>query len=177
MVCPKCQAEWGDAFCPTCGSDLQIYRQVENLRQEVSELHALLSDLRSSSAKNSAGPAVSDIESTPPPIPLPPPLPARPIQAWRQSVNSPAGSKDTPPPGSAEVTLGQRWFLGIGVFVLLLAIGFFLKYAFDEQWIRPQMQITFGLLVGIFLIGGGEICRSRKWVGLYITFAALGLGG
>jgi uncharacterized membrane protein len=176
MVCPKCQAESGDAFCPNCGSDLQIYRQVESLQQEVSELRALLSDLRSTSAKNSTGPAVSDIEPTPPPIPLPPPLPARPIQAWRESVNSPAGNKDTPPPCSVEVTLGQRWFLGIGVFVLLLAIGFFLKYAFDEQWIRPPVQITFGLLVGIFLIGGGEICRRRKWVGLDISFAALGLG-
>jgi uncharacterized membrane protein len=176
MVCPKCQAESGDAFCPNCGSDLQIYRQVENLQQEVSELRALLSDLRSTSAKNSTGPAVSDIEPTPPPIPLPPPLPARPIQAWRESVNSPAGNKDTPPPRSVEETLGQRWFLGIGVFVLLLAIGFFLKYAFDEQWIRPPVQITFGLLVGIFLIGGGEICRRRKWVGLDISFAALGLG-
>ncbi len=176
MVCPKCQVESGDAFCPNCGSDLQIYRQVENLQQEVSELRALLSDLRSSSVKNSTGPAVSDIEPTPPPIPLPPPLPARPIQAWRESVNSPAGEKDIPSPRSAEVTLGQRWFLGIGVFVLLLAIGFFLKYAFDEQWIRPPVQITFGLLVGIFLIGGGEICHRRKWAGLDISFAALGLG-
>jgi len=176
MVCPKCQAESGDAFCPNCGSDLQIYRQVENLQQEVSELRALLSDLRSSQAKNSTGPAVSNIEPTPPPIPMPPTLPARPIQAWRESVNSPAGEKDIPPPRSAEVTLGQRWFLGIGVFVLLLAIGFFLKYAFDEQWIRPPVQITFGLLVGIFLIGGGEICRRRKWAGLDISFAALGLG-
>src|SRR3984893_1717631 len=176
MVCRKCQAESGDAFCPNCGSDLQIYRQVESLQQEVSELRALLSDLRSTSAKNSTGPAVSDIEPTPPPIPLPPPLPARPIQACRESVNSPAGNKDTPPPCSVEVTLGQRWFLGIGVFVLLLAIGFFLKYAFDEQWIRPPVQITFGLLVGIFLIGGGEICHRRKWAGLDISFAALGLG-
>jgi uncharacterized membrane protein len=176
MVCPKCQAESGDAFCPNCGSDLQIYRQVENLQQEVSELRALLSDLRSSQAKNSTGPAVSNIEPTPPPIPMPPTLPARPIQAWRESVNSPAGEKDIPPPRSAEVTLGQRWFLGIGVFVLLLAIGFFLKYAFDEQWIRPPVQITFGLLVGIFLIGGGEICHRRKWAGLDISFAALGLG-
>jgi len=176
MVCPKCQAESGDAFCPNCGSDLQIYRQVENLQQEVSELRALLSDLRSSQAKNSTGPAVSNIEPTPPPIPMPPTLSARPIQAWRESVNSPAGEKDIPPPRSAEVTLGQRWFLGIGVFVLLLAIGFFLKYAFDEQWIRPPEQITFGLLVGIFLIGGGEICHRRKWAGLDISFAALGLG-
>ena len=176
MVCPKCQAESGDAFCPNCGLDLQIHRQVETLQKEVSELRGLLSDLRSSLARNSIGTKVAEIGPAPPPIPVPPPLPARSIQAWRESATPPAGNKGTPPPRSAEVTLGQRWFLGIGVFVLLLAIGFFLKYAFDEQWIRPPVQITFGMLVGILLIGGGEICRRRKWAGLDISFAALGLG-
>jgi uncharacterized membrane protein len=170
MVCPKCQAESSDAFCANCGLDLQIHRQVENLQKEISELRALLSDLRSSSAQKSTEAVASKIEPTPPPIPT------RSIQAWREPVTSSAGNKDTPPLRSAEVTLGQRWFLGIGVFVLLLAIGFFLKYAFDEQWIRPPVQISFGMLVGIFLIGGGEICRRRRWAGLDISFAALGLG-
>jgi uncharacterized membrane protein len=168
MVCPKCQAESGDAFCPNCGLDLQIHRQVENLQKEISQLRGILSDLRSSLIQNSVRPDVPKLE------PTPPPLPTRSVQALPESVGSPAGN--TPPSRSAEVTLGQRWFLGIGVFVLLLAIGFFLKYAFDEQWIRPPVQITFGLLVGIFLIGGGEICRRRKWAGLDISFAALGLG-
>ena len=168
MVCPKCQAESGDAFCPNCGSDLQIHRQVESLQEEISQLRGLLNDLRSSLIQNSVTPDIPKLE------PTPPPLPTRSIQALPESVASPAAS--TPPSRSAEVTLGQRWFLGIGVFVLLLAIGFFLKYAFDEQWIRPPVQITFGLLVGIFLIGGGEICRRRKWAGLDIGFAALGLG-
>src|SRR6202047_1294402 len=168
MVCPKCQAESGDAFCPNCGSDLQIHREVEKLQKEISQLRGLLNDLRSSLIQNPRRP------TGPKPQPTPPPLPTRSVQALPESVASPAG--DTPPPCSVEVTLGQRWFLGIGVFVLLLAIGFFLKYAFDEQWIRPPVQITFGLLVGIFLIGGGEICRRRKWVGLDISFAALGLG-
>jgi uncharacterized membrane protein len=168
MVCPKCQAESGDAFCPNCGSDLQIYRQVENLQKEISQLRGLLDDLRSSLIQNSVRPDVPKLE------PTPPPLPTRSVQALPESVASPAGNIF--PPRSAEVTLGQRWFLGIGVFVLLLAIGFFLKYAFDERWIRPPVQITFGLLVGIFLIGGGEICRRRNWAGLDIGFAALGLG-
>jgi uncharacterized membrane protein len=168
MVCPKCQAESSDAFCPNCGSDLQIHREVETLQKEISQLRGLLNDLRSSSIQNSVRPEVRKLE------PTPPPLPTRSVQALPESVASPAGN--TPPSRSAEVTLGQRWFLGIGVFVLLLAIGFFLKYAFDEQWIRPPVQITFGLLVGIFLIGGGEICRRRKWAGLDIGFAALGLG-
>src|SRR6202047_635466 len=168
MVCPKCQAESGDAFCPNCGSDLQIHREVEKLQKEISQLRGLLNDLRSSLIQNSVRPDVPKLE------PTPPPLPTRSVQALPESVASPAGN--SPPSRSAEVTLGQRWFLGIGVFVLLLAIGFFLKYAFDEQWIRPPVQITFGLLVGIFLIGGGEICRRRKWAGLDISFAALGLG-
>jgi uncharacterized membrane protein len=166
MVCPKCQAESGDVFCPNCGSDLQIHREVESLQKEISQLRGLLNDLQSSLIQNSVRPDVPKLE------PTPPPLPPRSVQTLSASVASPAGKT----PRSAEVTLGQRWFLGIGVFVLLLAIGFFLKYAFDEQWIRPPVQITFGLLVGIFLIAGGEICRRRKWAGLDIGFAALGLG-
>jgi uncharacterized membrane protein len=166
MVCPKCQAESGDVFCPNCGSDLQIHREVESLQKEISQLRGLLNDLQSSLIQNSVRPDVPKLE------PTPPPLPPRSVQTLSASVASPAGNT----PRSAEVTLGQRWFLGIGVFVLLLAIGFFLKYAFDEQWIRPPVQITFGLLVGIFLIAGGEICRRRKWAGLDIGFAALGLG-
>jgi uncharacterized membrane protein len=174
MVCPKCQTQSGSAFCPNCGLDLQIHREVESLQKEMSELRELLSDLRSRSPLSSIAPNVPKAEPTPPPVPVPPPLPIRSIEAW-QPVPAPLGAKEAPP-RSAEVTLGQRWFLGIGVFVLLLAIGFFLKYAFDEQWIRPPVQITFGMLLGILLIGGGEICRRRSWAGLDISFAALGLG-
>jgi uncharacterized membrane protein len=174
MVCPKCQTESGDPFCPNCGLDLQIHRQVENLQKEITQLRGQLSDLRSNLVQNSARLDAPKLAATPPPVPMPPPLPSQPVRALSASVASPAGK--TPPSRSAEVTVGQRWFLGIGVFVLLLAIGFFLKYAFDEQWIRPPVQITFGMLVGIFLIGGGEICRRRKWAGLDISFAALGLG-
>jgi uncharacterized membrane protein len=173
MVCPKCQTESSAAFCPNCGLDLQIHREVENLQKEMSELRELLNDLRSHPTLASIGPKVSKAEPTPPPVPVPPPLPIRSVEAW-QSAISPGGSKDAS--RSAEVTLGQRWFLGIGVFILLLAIGFFLKYAFDEQWIRPPVQITFGMLLGIVLIGGGENCRRRRWAGLDISFAALGLG-
>jgi uncharacterized membrane protein len=174
MVCPKCQTQSGAAFCPNCGLDLQIHQKVESLQKEMSELREVLSDLRSRSALISIAPNVPKTEPTPPPVPAPPPLPIRSIEAW-QSVPAPVVAKDAPL-RSAEVTLGQRWFLGIGVFVLLLAIGFFLKYAFDEQWIRPPVQITFGMLLGIVLIGGGEICRRRSWAGLDTSFAALGLG-
>src|SRR5258708_19647639 len=77
---------------------------------------------------------------------------------------------------STEVAVGQKWFLGIGVFVLLLAAGFFLKYAFDEKWIGPAMQVTLGFVAGALLFVGGEICRRRKFLGLYISLAAFALG-
>ncbi len=174
MVCPKCQFESGEQFCPNCGLDLGIHAQVENLHKEVAELRQLLTTPRSSSAPT---PAALKVASTGPiPPPLPPPSPTQPPGDRRIPASPAQENKARPPERSAEVALGQRWFLGIGVFVLLLAIGFFLKYAFDEQWIRPAVQVTFGLVVGILLLGGGEICRRRHWTGLDIGFAALGLG-
>lgn len=172
MVCPKCRSESGAPFCPACGLDLQIHRQVEGLQREVAELRELLTNLRSSSVPSSAGPNVVRTG------PLPPPLPTQSGGDRRSSgaVRPQPRTQSRPPARSAELALGQRWFLGIGVFVLLLAIGFFLKYAFDEQWIRPPVQITIGLFAGILLIGGGEICRRRRWAGLDIGCAALGLG-
>src|SRR5258708_30036595 len=137
MVCPKCQAESRDVFCPNCGLDLQIHRQVETLQKEVSELRGLLSDLRSSLARNSIGRDVAEIGPAPPPIPLPPPLPAQSIQAWPEAPPSPVGNKDAHPPRSAGVTLGQLCVLGIVVLPLLLAICFFPKDALHEQWILP----------------------------------------
>jgi uncharacterized membrane protein len=173
MVCPKCQFESGDAFCPNCGLDLQIHRQVENLQKEISEVRELLTNFRSSSVLSPIESKSQKTGPVPPPLPMPP-VPVR--RAQSPPLSSSGGRRPNAQSGSAEVALGQRWFLGIGVFVLLLAIGFFLKYAFDEQWIRPPVQITFGLLVGILLIAGGEICRRRHWAGLDISFAALGLG-
>src|SRR5437016_6172716 len=101
MVCPKCQTESGDTFCPNCGLDLQIHRQVENLQKEISELRRLLGDFQSELALNSAGPEVAKIEPTPPPIPMSPPLPSDPIQAGPESITSPGKNKETSSPRSA----------------------------------------------------------------------------
>jgi len=65
--------------------------------------------------------------------------------------------------------------LGIGC-CAVLAIGLLSKDAFDEQWIRHPVQITYWLMVGILMIGGGEICRARKCAGLEISLALWGLG-
>jgi uncharacterized membrane protein len=170
MVCPKCQSESSAAFCPGCGLDLQIYRKVESLQNEIAELRAALTSYGFGSTPSPVDPNPLSVGPTPPPLP---PLPQT-IPASVPQASAVVGAKNRPV--SAELALGQRWFLGIGVFVLLLAIGFFLKYAFDQQWIRPPLQITAGILLGVLLIGGGELAHRRRLAGLDIGFAAVGLG-
>jgi len=161
MLCPRCQTETEAYICPKCSLDFKFYSELTALRREVATLRQLVQP--STAAKVQA------------PEPAPPPLPP---------VLRPAGVPSPVPPivsapksrASTEVAVGQKWFLGIGVFVLLLAAGFFLKYAFDEKWIGPAVQVTLGFVAGALLFVGGEICRRRKLRGLDIALAAVGLG-
>lgn len=60
----------------------------------------------------------------------------------------------------------------IGIGALVLGIGFFLKYAFDNNWIGPSGRIFIGVLVGIILIGLGQYFRKK-----YEMFSEVMFGG
>lgn len=55
-----------------------------------------------------------------------------------------------------EQVLGRNWFAIIGALALTIGVGFFLKLAFDNDWIGPTGRIVLGLAVGIVLLGIGE---------------------
>ena len=88
----------------------------------------------------------------------------------------PNGQKNAVEGNSAEVAVGQKWLLGIGVLILIIGIGFFLKYAFDQQWIGPAVRISIGFICGLLLLLGGNICRRRNLRGLDVGIGAVGLG-
>lgn len=70
-----------------------------------------------------------------------------------------------------EATSGQ--ILGrIGITALILGISFFLKYAFDNDWITPMGRIFIGILVGAILLGFGQYYRKK-----YLAFSEIMLGG
>jgi uncharacterized membrane protein len=117
------------------------------------EMTARLSDIKS---------GASQVGKTPPP--LPPDL----IKAVQKESPSRGGS--------AELAVGQKWLLGIGVLILIIGIGFFLKYAFDQQWIGPAVRISIGFIGGLALLLGGSVCRRRHLRGLDIGIGAVGLG-
>ncbi len=164
MLCPRCQTETNGHICPKCSLDLNVHSELAALRLEMISLRALVESLAGDKdARPAVGPPPLPKESPPVVFSSPPSIPG--TAPLRTKVRS-----------STEVAVGQKWFLGIGVFVLLLAAGFFLKYAFDEKWIGPATQVTLGFVFGAFLFITGEICRRRKLRGLDIALAAVGLG-
>jgi uncharacterized membrane protein len=165
MLCPRCNADFHERFCPECGLDLQIYAEVDSLKAEVESLRQLVSsDLRLRSDL-SAGVEESDVAD---PGQIPPPLPTGFLKS-RRAKNAVEGN-------SAEVAVGQKWLLGIGVLILIIGVGFFLKYAFDQQWIGPAVRISIGFICGLLLLLGGNICRRRNLRGLDVGIGAVGLG-
>src|SRR3990167_3960511 len=53
------------------------------------------------------------------------------------------------------------WPAKIGVLALLLGVSFFLKYAFDNNWVGPAGRVMIGVVVGCLVLGLGEFFRKR----------------
>ncbi len=83
------------------------------------------------------------------------------------------GSKTAPTKkeGLSEVQFGQKWLLIVGIVIMVLGIGYFLKYSFDRNWIGPAGRVAMSYMAGIVCLGGGEYSRRRltRMFGLYIT--------
>ena len=56
-----------------------------------------------------------------------------------------------------EQTLGRNWFAIIGALAVVLGIGFFLKLAFDNNWIGDTGRVALGVVVGLALLGAGGV--------------------
>jgi uncharacterized membrane protein len=59
--------------------------------------------------------------------------------------------------------------------MLLVGIGFFLKYAYDNAWIGPKGRLAIGVILGIIALGLGERFRRRDWSILFQVLTGGGL--
>ncbi|MBN1363009.1 MAG: DUF2339 domain-containing protein [Sedimentisphaerales bacterium] len=64
---------------------------------------------------------------------------------------------------SLEQRIGTRWVLAAGVIILIFAVGFFLKYAYDRQWIGPLGRVAVAASGGGLALGIGELTRRRGY--------------
>jgi uncharacterized membrane protein len=63
--------------------------------------------------------------------------------------------------GALERRIGERLLLYAGMVLVVFAVGFFLRYAFEHQWLSPAVRVALGLLGGMaFVIGGQRLARS-----------------
>lgn len=63
--------------------------------------------------------------------------------------------------GDLESRIGGNWFNRIGIIAVALGVGFFLKYAFDNQWIGAWGRVIIGIVIGLGFLGAGERLRLR----------------
>lgn len=97
-------------------------------------------------SEGTAAPRVTPDAWRPPPIAAPPP--------GATSPSAPAGP-------SFEARVGGRWLLYAAVATLLVGASFFLKYAFDNEWITPGLRIALGALAGLGGVGAGTRLAAR----------------
>lgn len=75
-----------------------------------------------------------------------------------------------------EALIAGRWLNRIGIIALLLAGSFFLKFAFDNDWIGPAGRVAIGLLSGSALIVFSQTILKRGYSYFSDGIAGLGAG-
>lgn len=73
-----------------------------------------------------------------------------------------------------EALIGGKLLNRVGILAILFAVGFFLKYAFDNNWLGNRGRIAIGLLLGSGLLLYSQILLRRGY--LYFSEGIAGLG-
>lgn len=80
--------------------------------------------------------------------------------------------KDAHVAAAKEEVSSGRILAGIGIAAVFIGVAFFLKYAFDNNWIGPAGRIMLGIASGIVLLGVGQFLRKK-----YLEFSDFLMGG
>jgi uncharacterized membrane protein len=75
-----------------------------------------------------------------------------------------------------ESRIGSHWLNRIGILALLIGVSYFLKFAFDNNWIGPAGQISIGLVAGIAIVIWSERFRAKGYKAFSYSLKAVGIG-
>ena len=165
-----------------------IASRIYNLEQKVADLERRLAEGVAPSSAGAQAPAAPKpaLPQTAPPAPppprveptaaapttppvAPPPAPPRPPLFAPEPLQTKAESNN-----ELESMIAGRWLNRIGITSVILAVAYFLKYAFDNQWIGPTGQVAMGILFGAGLLVFAHWLLGRGY--LYFSEGIDGLG-
>ncbi|HWO02688.1 MAG TPA: DUF2339 domain-containing protein [Blastocatellia bacterium] len=107
-------------------------------------------------------PTRADIPPSAPAPEVRTPTPASAAQSRpRTTAYVPGAGPSTRPRVDLESRIGGNWFNRIGIIAICFGVAFFLKYAFDNEWIGPGGRVSIGVAIGIAFLVGGERLRKR----------------
>jgi uncharacterized membrane protein len=169
----------------TTGGDLQISARLARLELWMAELERrLAAPPVAPSALTSPVPP----RAAPPPEPIPPLAPAPPARVpplpppVRPAPSAPPVSpaREFPAPVAEkrfldwETLIAGRWLNRVGIVALLFAVSFFIKYAFENNWVGPRGRVAIGILIGSALLpwSGWLLRRGYR----YFSEGIAGLG-
>ena len=185
MECASCHKEnsEGARFCIFCGSPVQttepeeppvpeqgladaLPQAVQALRDEVRGLTRNLLSINDRLA------ALERLQGVPATVAQRVSIPSSRQAAPGPPTETPAPPGVTVPPEGGDVfdrmrewdweqVFGGNWLARIGVVALVIGVGFFLKLAFDNDWIGETGRVVLGVLGGLALLGAGEYWQKR----------------
>lgn len=146
----------------------------ESLRKEITGLRKLIESLQNPSKEvpkrqETAIPVEErpDCETLPKPSPIP-----KVAMLSPESVMAPQKSVKVKKQVNYEKYIGENLFGKIGILILVVGMGLFVKYAIDKDWINELFRVIMGFAVGAVLLIISE--RLKK---TYRTFSSLLAGG
>jgi len=133
---------------------------------------------------SAAVPVAPSNGSPPAELPLDEALPARPAPATPAAAPPPPEpavrpAETGPPAGSGSgdfVTgLGPRLLVAVGALAMVMALGFFVKYAWENEWVGPAGRVLTGAVAGLGLVAAGVRLLGREYRPLGQGLAGAGL--
>ncbi len=105
-------------------------------------------------------------------IPLPPPPPPAPAPAPVPEFYAATEESPEPQGRNMEKVIGENLMNKIGILALITGIGFFVKFAIDNDWVNEVGRTIIGLCAGMGLWAIAYVLRDR-----YRSFSSVLAGG
>ncbi len=172
-------SETGPSPEPEQSSDEVPLEYLQSLRRDIQRLEGLISLMNERLLAMEKLSNLPSAEARPAEPVTPPPAEPVPVSAAAGAGEAPVVERwESPieqpplPPGTEakkstfkerewEQILGGHWLARIGVIAIVIGIGFFLKYAFDNNWIGPTGRIILGIVAGLAMLGGGYYWQKK----------------